>query len=140
MMNVKTSEYQGLDELRRAAVLEKKCVLVVDAEQRVLNFIRIQLQADGYQVLTCLTCEQALRLAESEEPDIILLDMLMPGIDGFEVLKELRSHTRAPVIALSIDDSVASETLRLGAAEFLAKPFRTDDLVAAIERILAHSD
>ena len=124
----------------RVRVLEKKRVLVADDNWRVLNFVRMGLQMAGYQVLTCLTWEQTLKMAESEEPDIILLDMLMPRIDRSEVLRELRSHTRAPVIASSIDDAIASETLRLGAAEFLTRPFKTEDLVAAIERILAHLD
>ena len=120
--------------------MEKKCVLVVDDDKRVLKFIRIGLQTAGYRVLTCLTYEQGLTMAESEEPDIILLDMRMPGIDCVKFMRELRSHTRAPVIASSIDDAVAPETLRLGAAEFLAKPFKTEDLITAIERTLARSD
>ena len=120
-------------------ILEKQCVLAVDNHRQVLNFIKICLQGAGYNVLICLTGEEALMMVEVEEPDIIILDVLMPGMNGFEFLRRLRRFTSVPVIAISTDDSVATQTLSFGATQFMSKPFRTDDLVAIIGTILTQN-
>jgi DNA-binding response OmpR family regulator len=83
--------------------------------------------------------EEALKLAESVKPDIMLLDILMSPMDGFEVLRRLRTTSELPVIAISAHVSAAVEALQLGASDFVAKPFRPDELVKMIEKTLNQS-
>ncbi len=111
-------------------------VLVVDDDRRVLRFISIGLRGTGFDVLTATTAEEALTLAKSEGLDAVVLDVLIPGVDGFEILRRLRAFTDVPVLAMSIDDSTKAEMLRLGANEFVAKPFDTDELGRRIADML----
>ena len=112
-------------------------ILVVDDEQRVLNFLRSKLRASGYEVLTASSGPEALEQAQAEEPDLIVLDVLMPKMDGFETLKELRSFSAVPVIILSARESNSDKIkgLSLGADDYLPKPFNPDELVARIEAV-----
>jgi len=114
----------------------KKRVLVVDDHPKVLRFIDIDLRLRGYDVLTTVSGEQALGLAKTCKPDIMLLDIIMPGIDGFEVLRRLRGFTRLPVIAFSASLANYEDAMRLGASDFIAKPFEPVDLERRIKTIL----
>jgi len=80
---------------------KKKTVLVVDDQPRVLKFIEIDLKLRGFNVVTTSSGEEALELVNVKNPDIVLLDMIMPGMDGCEVLKKLRASGNLPVIAFS---------------------------------------
>jgi DNA-binding response OmpR family regulator len=80
--------------------------------------------------------QEALDLVKSESIDIILLDVIMPGIDGFEVLEKLRSFSEMPVIVFSARPENAQKALSLGADHFLAKPFDAGDMVKSIEKLL----
>ncbi len=111
----------------------KVCVLVVDDDVKILRFIRSSLALAGYTVITTTSGEEALALLESEKPNIMLLDILMPVMDGFEVLRRARAVSELPVIAVSAHASAAEEALRLGANDFLTKPFRPDELVKRIK-------
>jgi DNA-binding response OmpR family regulator len=113
----------------------KKRVLVVDDDPRILRFIRATLRLVGFDVLTTTSGEEALLLVESAKPDVILLDVLMPAIDGFEVLRRLRVTSRVPVIMASAHNSTAEEAFMLGANDFLSKPFRPDELVKKIKAL-----
>jgi len=112
-------------------------ILVVDDEQRVLNFLTSKLRASGYDVLTASNGLEALEQAQAEEPDLIVLDVLMPKMDGFETLKELRSFSAIPVIILSARETNSDKIkgLSLGADDYLQKPFNPDELVARIEAV-----
>jgi two-component system KDP operon response regulator KdpE len=110
----------------------KTCVLAVDDDVKILRFLRTSLKLSGYKVVTATSGEDAMDLIKSEKPDIMLLDILMPGIDGFEVLRRLRTTSKLPVIVISAHASAAEEALKLGANDFLTKPFMPD---ACIERI-----
>lgn len=112
-------------------------ILVVDDEKRILNFLRTKLRASGYEVLTASSGFEALEQVQAQEPDMILLDILMPKKDGFETLKELRSFSSAPVIILSAKGADIDKIrgLGLGADDYLPKPFNPDELVARIEAI-----
>lgn len=114
----------------------KKRVLVVDDEPAILKFVRLSLKAQGYDVLTALNGEEALQLVKSKNPDIILLDVLMPGKNGFQVLEELRTFSQLPVIVFSARISVRDTALSLGANGFIAKPFTPGTVVERIEAIL----
>ncbi len=110
-------------------------VLVVDDDRRVLRFISIGLRGSGHSVFNATSAEEALALVRSEQLDVILLDALLPGVDGFEVMRRLRAFSDVPVLAMSIDDSAKAEMLRLGAADFVAKPFDTGELERRITEV-----
>jgi DNA-binding response OmpR family regulator len=113
-------------------------VLVVDDDEKILRFIGSSLRLAGYDVCTATCGEEALQLLESKKPQIMVLDILMPRTDGFEVLKKLRPASKLPVIAISAHASAAGQALSLGANAFLAKPFRPDELIKKIVATLDH--
>jgi two-component system KDP operon response regulator KdpE len=117
-----------------------QCVLVVDDHPKVLRFIEIDLKLRGFKVITTTSGEEALELVKSAEPGIVLLDIIMPGIDGFAVLKELRTFTKLPVIAFSASPANQDEALRSGANDFMHKPFNPDDMVRKIQALLKSKD
>jgi DNA-binding response OmpR family regulator len=112
-------------------------VLVVDDEQRILHFLSSKLRASGYEVLTASNGIEALEQVQAQEPDLVVLDVLMPRKDGFETLKELRTFSPVPVIILSARGADADKVkgLDLGADDYLAKPFSPDELIARIEAV-----
>ena len=112
-------------------------ILVVDDEKRILNFLNSKLKASGYEVLIANDGVEALEQAQAQEPDLILLDILMPKMDGFETLKRLRSFSSTPVIILSAKgaDIDKIKGLGLGADDYLPKPFNPDELIARIEAV-----
>jgi len=112
-------------------------VLVVDDESRILNFLSSKLRASGYEVLTASNGVEALEQVQAEEPDLVVLDVLMPKKDGFETLKELRTFSPVPTIILSAKGTNADKVkgLSLGADDYLAKPFSPDELIARIEAV-----
>ena len=111
----------------------KKKVLLVDDERAILRVIGIKLRISGFDVLTASGGQEALDLVKTNSPDIILLDVIMPGIDGFEVLEKLRTFSELPVIVFSARPDNAQKALSLGANDFLAKPFDVEDMVKRIE-------
>jgi DNA-binding response OmpR family regulator len=117
---------------------EARRVLIVDDEPRIVRFMALSLKIAGFKVLTATDGEEALDLVRSDEPHIMLLDIIMPGTDGFEVLRQLRRFSQMPVIAFSAKPEVAKEVLTLGASDFVAKPFRPEDIIARIEAALDH--
>jgi len=112
-------------------------VLIVDDEQRILNFLKAKLKASGYDILTANDGETCLELVQAQEPDLLVLDLMMPRKDGIETLKELRTFSSVPVIILSARSGNVDKVkgLDLGADDYLAKPFNPDELVARIEAI-----
>jgi len=114
----------------------KMCVLVVDDDVKILRFLSSSLRLAGYEVVTTISGEEALQLVKSENPNVMILDILMSPVDGFEVLKRLRATSKLPVIAISAHASSAEEALNLGANSFLPKPFRPDELIKRIESVI----
>jgi two-component system KDP operon response regulator KdpE len=112
-------------------------VLIVDDDPRILKFLEVKLKASGYGVLTADSGVQALEQVEAQEPDLVVLDVLMPKKDGFETLRELRVFSSVPVIILSAKEAETDKVkgLKLGADDYLAKPFSPDELVARIEAV-----
>jgi two-component system KDP operon response regulator KdpE len=115
---------------------KKKRVLVVDDHPKVLTFIEIDLKLRGFDVICGCSGKEALELVTSAKPDILLLDMIMPGMDGFEVLKELRTFTKLPVIAFSASPGNQDPALLSGANDFMHKPFDPDDMAKRIMALL----
>jgi DNA-binding response OmpR family regulator len=112
-------------------------VLVVDDEPRIVAFLKMKLKASGYEVLSAVNGLEALEQVQAQEPDLLVLDVVMPGIDGFETLKQVRALSAVPVIMLSAKAEAADRIkgLGLGADDYLPKPFSPDELVARIEAI-----
>ncbi len=114
----------------------KAKILLVDDEPAILKVLSIKLRVSDYEVITALSGEEALRLVESERPGIVLLDIILPGIDGFQVLQKVRLHSDLPIIAFSARSENGQKALSLGASDFLTKPFDVDELVRRIEGLL----
>lgn len=117
--------------------MKKFQVLIVDDEKRILNFLSSKLKASGYEVLIASNGEEALEQTQVQELDLVVLDVMMPKMDGFETLKQLRSFSSVPVIILSARGTNADKIkgLTLGADDYLAKPFSPDELIARIEAV-----
>ncbi len=112
-------------------------VLVVEDDSDILELIRYNLEAKGYRVLTAQTGEEAVALASSSKPDLILLDLMLPGIDGLEVCKRLKASLVTKFIPIVMVTAKSSEAdivtgLELGADDYITKPFSTKVLVARV--------
>lgn len=116
---------------------EKKRVLVIDDEPAVLGFVNAKLTAAGYQVIAATNGEEALREARAHPVDAVLLDLFMVPISGFLVLDGLRSFSDVPVIVFTAHPYLAEKARRLGADDFIAKPFDPDVLIEKIAWLLA---
>jgi DNA-binding response OmpR family regulator len=111
-------------------------ILLVDDEERIVNFLALKLKLSGYEVVCAANGEKGLELARTYEPDIMLLDVIMPGIDGLEVLRRLRQFSSIPVIVLSAKERIYDEVMALGANGFMSKPFNPDDLIVKVKALL----
>ena len=118
--------------------MRKQLVLVVDDEPAIVRLVRAKLQADGYAVVTAGRGEEALTLLEDQRPDLVVLDLMMPGIDGFETLRRIRAVDRVPVIMLTAraGDADKLKGLQGGADDYLTKPFNPDELSARVAAVL----
>lgn len=117
--------------------MKRFSILLVDDEERILNFLKTKLKSLGYEVILASNGVEALEQAQGQQPDLIVLDVVMPKMDGFETLKELRTFSSVPVVMLSArgEDSDRIRGLGMGADDYLPKPFNPDELVARIEAI-----
>jgi len=116
-------------------------VLAVDDEAGILRLIKIELGEQGFRVVTASDGDEALRLAEEQRPDIVLLDVIMPEMTGLEVMRRLREQSNAPVILVTAKDSDKDKVggLELGADDYIVKPFSPDELGARIRAVLRRS-
>ncbi|MDO8567918.1 MAG: response regulator transcription factor [Dehalococcoidales bacterium] len=112
-------------------------ILLADDEQRILNFLSAKLRNLGYEVITATNGLEAIEQVQAQSPDLIVLDLVMPKMEGFEVLKQVRTFSAVPVIVLSArgTDVDRIKGLELGADDYLAKPFNPDELVARIDAV-----
>ena len=111
-------------------------ILIIDDEKPIRDVLNIALIEEGYEPYQASNGEKGLELCKTNKPDIVLTDVMMPGMDGFQVLEELRAFSRLPVIAFSARSENGPRALELGANTFLAKPFDVDDLVRRTQRML----
>ena len=116
-------------------------ILVVDDEEQILRAVRRALVARGYEVVTAADGEDALVEAEASMPDLVVLDLHLPGIDGMEVARRLRSWTQIPILILSVreDESGKVQALDMGADDYLTKPFGVEELLARVRALLRRS-
>ena len=119
----------------------KQKILVVDDEEDILELLKFNLSREGYQVLCAVSGEQALRLVRSENPDLIMLDLMLPGIDGLEVTRRLKNDPdtkNLPIVMLTAKGEEADIVtgLELGADDYITKPFSPRVLIARIRAVL----
>jgi len=118
--------------------LKWRKILVVDDEERMVRFIRLNLEHDGFIVVEAFNGKQALQRLRDATPDLILLDIMMPDLDGFEVLQMIREINNVPVIMLTAkgeeDDRVRG--LELGADDYITKPFSPRELLSRVKAVL----
>lgn len=120
--------------------MSQKTILVVDDEPDIVLTVRLALELEGYRVVSVGTGEDALEVLQREKPDVMLLDLRLPGIDGFAVLERLPDDN-PPVIVLSAHASggTVRRALEMGCRDFITKPFKPDQLTAKIRSVLAGS-
>jgi two-component system alkaline phosphatase synthesis response regulator PhoP len=113
-------------------------VLVVDDDVKTVDLVKLYLERDGYQVLTAYDGVEALRLARESRPDLIVLDLMLPDIDGLEVCRTLRHESDVPIIMLTArtTDQDKLTGLGLGADDYVTKPFSPKVLVARVQAVL----
>lgn len=119
-------------------IFRNKKILVVDDEERMARFIRLNLEHDGFQVVEAYKGMAAIQALRDHMPDVVLLDVMLPDIDGFEVLRLIREISTVPVIMLTAkgeeDDRVKG--LELGADDYVTKPFSPRELVSRVKAVL----
>ncbi len=125
--------------------MASKTILAVDDEENILELIRYNLEFNGYKVISANSGEKALELLEQNTVDLCLLDLMLPGIDGMEVLRNIRSNNtykKLPVIILTAKSDEISKVvgLEVGADDYLSKPFGVHELLARIKAVLRRSE
>ena len=110
-------------------------ILVVDDEQPIADILKFNLEKEGYEVICAFDGIRAVELALSEKPDLMLLDLMLPGKDGMDVCREVRAHLELPIIMLTAKDGEIDKVLglELGADDYVTKPFSTRELLARVK-------
>lgn len=128
--------------LMNDSTFRNKKILVVDDEERMVRFIRLNLEHDGFQVIECYKGMQAVGLLRDKMPDVVLLDVMLPDIDGFEVLQLIREVSTVPVIMLTAkgEEEDRVKGLELGADDYVTKPFSPRELVSRVRAVLRRAD
>ncbi|MGE5140841.1 MAG: response regulator transcription factor, partial [Rudaea sp.] len=109
-------------------------ILVIEDEQKIADFLRRGLSYEGYQVEMAADGEMGLKTARDNMPDLVVLDVMLPGLDGFEVARRLRAGGDIPILMLTAKDSVGDRVKGLdsGADDYLVKPFAFEELLARV--------
>jgi len=122
--------------------MKKTRILVVDDELSIIKFLRANLQARDYEVLAAMDGAEALQTIEMELPDLVILDIMMPKMDGFEVCRRLREWSQIPIIMLSArcDENDKVKCLDLGADDYITKPFGAGELIARVRAVIRRTE
>jgi two-component system response regulator MprA len=116
----------------------RELILVIEDEEKILNFLRRGLIYEGYRVETALDGSAGLASARDNPPDLVILDWMLPGIDGLEVCRRLRAASNVPILMLTAKDAVSDRVqgLDAGADDYLVKPFALDEVLARLRALL----
>ncbi len=116
-------------------------ILIIEDDEAILRFLRRGLAYEGYQVDTAVDGQSGLVLARDNPPDLVVLDLMLPGIDGLEVCRRLRAGGPVPILILTAKDTVNDRVqgLDMGADDYMVKPFNLDELLARIRALLRRS-
>jgi two-component system KDP operon response regulator KdpE len=119
-------------------VIRKHLILVVDDEPPIVRLVKAKLRLDGYEVLTASRGAEAIEIVERDSPDLVVLDVMMPEMDGFETLRRIRQTSQVPVVMLTARGSDADKLkgLQSGADDYITKPFNPDELEARVAAVL----
>lgn len=121
--------------------VQQSLVLIVDDEPRYLRLLRFNLESSGYRVVAAASGEEALRAATTHTPDLVLLDLRLPDMDGHEVCSRIREFSQVPVIMVTAKGELADKVrgLKVGADDYITKPFSAPELLARVEAVLRRS-
>lgn len=113
-------------------------IMVVDDDKNICELLRLYLEKEGYQVVIANDGKEAVELNEKEDPELILLDIMLPQLDGWQVCREIRKKSKVPIIMLTAKGEVFDKVLglELGADDYIVKPFETKEVVARIKAVL----
>ena len=113
-------------------------IMVVDDDKNICELLRLYLEKEGYQVVIANDGKEAVELNEKEDPELILLDIMLPQLDGWQVCREIRKKSQVPIIMLTAKGEVFDKVLglELGADDYIVKPFETKEVVARIKAVL----
>ncbi|MFP4697541.1 MAG: winged helix-turn-helix domain-containing protein [Eubacteriales bacterium] len=125
--------------------MDKKVILTVDDEEHILELLKYNLDSNGFNILQAETGEKALEVLEKNNVDLVLLDLMLPGIDGIQVLKKIRNdkkHKKVPIILLTAKSDEIDKVLGLemGADDYIGKPFGVHEVVARIKAVLRRTE
>ena len=119
-----------------------KKILIIDDEKPISDIIKFNLNKEGYETITAFDGREALKKFEEESPDLIILDLMLPELDGLEVAKEVRKTSHIPIIMLSAKDSEFDKVigLEIGADDYVTKPFSNRELLASVKAHLRRTE
>ncbi len=117
-------------------------ILVVDDEKKIVDIVRAYLERDGYQVMVAYEGKSALELARRQTPDLIILDLMLPEISGWDICRILRKESEVPIIMLTARDDTTDKIvgLELGADDYVTKPFDPKELVSRVKAVLRRAE
>lgn len=116
----------------------KENILIIEDDEAITRLIKRALTYEGYQVDTALDGETGLRVAKDHQPDLVILDLMLPGIDGMEVCHQLRTNSNMPILILTAKDTMQDKVhgLDAGADDYMGKPFEVPELLARVRALL----
>ena len=117
-------------------------ILVIDDDPGIIRFIRANLHVEGYEIFVAMDGEEAVKAVEMEMPDLVILDIMMPKIDGFQICRQVREWSKVPIIMLSGLDGEEDKIkcLNLGADDYMTKPFGIGELLARVKAVLRRTN
>ena len=121
--------------------MKESKILIVDDDQNICELLRLYLQKDGFETVVAGDGDAALTMLQTEKPDLILLDIMLPKMDGWQVCREIRKTSSVPIIMLTAKSETFDKVLglELGADDYVAKPFDTKEVVARVKAVLRRS-
>lgn len=116
-------------------------ILIIEDEKQIARFIELELKHEGYDVYVCYDGKEGLKKVEEIHPDLILLDIMLPGINGIEICRKIRQHSNVPLIMVTAKDDIPDRVMGLdsGADDYVTKPFAIEELLARIRAALRKS-
>ena len=121
---------------------DRQRILIVEDEPNIASFARMYLEAAGFQVAVASRGDEGLQMAEADSPHLVILDLMLPGMDGYEITKRLRRNGHTPIIMLTARDDAVDKVvgLEIGADDYITKPFNPRELVARVRAVLRRAE
>ncbi len=120
----------------------KNSILIVDDDPQLIRLVRVNLESEGYLVMVARDASTAFEHLNQQTPELIILDIMLPGVDGYELCQRIREFSATPIIFLTakVEDADKIKGFKLGADDYLTKPFNIQELLARIEAVLRRTD